>query len=157
MRLTLLGKFASPSALTRALVEAGTFRICHVSNREPFLEHSPLQILIIYLASGKPLREKLRENKRLRKATASLNIPYEEMNILPFTTLYNKYNPLMKSSFLGAVLIAVPTVIGRLIYDIFVIGAPKNFADTAWIIVYYAADIFGIFISYLIIIFAINT
>ena len=47
MRLTLLGKFVGPSALTRAIVEAGTFRMCHVSNREPFLEHSPLQIFII--------------------------------------------------------------------------------------------------------------
>ena len=41
MHLTLLGKFVSPSAHTSAIVEAGTFQMCHVINREPFLEHSP--------------------------------------------------------------------------------------------------------------------
>lgn len=42
MRLTLLGKFVSPSAHARATVEAGTFKwTVQTSSREPFLEHSP--------------------------------------------------------------------------------------------------------------------
>lgn len=114
------------------------------------------QIFILYCLSKKAIRETLELNKKKKNASASLGLDYTETRLLPLTSVFDRSNPIVKISLIGAILIAIPTIAGRLIYDIVVVGAPSDIVDALWIIVYYAADLFGIVISYLIIIFALN-
>jgi len=114
------------------------------------------QVVIVYSVSRRMIRLALSAEKEKRNASRSLGVAYEESPMLPFTTVIDKSNPLMRSAFIASALIAIPTVVGRLIYDIAVVGAPSGFADLMWIILYYAFDVLSVFIGYLIIIFALT-
>ena len=103
------------------------------------------------------IRSYAETEKQKKNASRSLGLEYTEPVILPFSSLYEKKNPLMVSSLIASLIIAVPTVVGRLIYDIFVVGAPTDVADLIWIIVYYAFDVLSVFVGYMIIIFALTT
>ncbi|MBE6670047.1 MAG: hypothetical protein E7601_07560 [Ruminococcaceae bacterium] len=114
------------------------------------------QIIILYCISRRMIRTAIDIENQKRKASRSLGVEYAESDMLPFSSLFDKKNPLMISALTASVIIAVPTVVGRLIYDVFVVGAPTDVADLIWILVYYAFDVLGVFIGYLIIIFALT-
>lgn len=116
-----------------------------------------VQIAVLYCISRKMIRSYAETEKQKKNASRSLGLEYTEPVILPFSSLYEKKNPLMVSSLIASLIIAVPTVVGRLIYDIFVVGAPTDVADLIWIIVYYAFDVLSVFVGYMIIIFALTT
>jgi len=127
------------------------------------------QVLILYFLSRKKIRSYLENTKEERNASATLKVEYKEKKILPFTSVFDKKNPLMWSSVLASLLIVVPRIIGRLISDIllpwimsmltfshFNFYFQQSFSDTMWIIVSYATDIFSIAVAYFIITYALT-
>ena len=114
------------------------------------------QVAVIYTVSRRMIRERNEREKQKKNASRSLGVDYTDSPTLPFDSIFDKNNPLMVLSFIASLLIAIPTITGRLIYDILVVGAPSGFMDGIWIFVYYAFDIISIFIGYLAIIFALT-
>lgn len=116
-----------------------------------------MQIIVTYFVSKGLIRSFIDSERQKFNASRSLKINYDKAVILPFESVIDKNNPLMRSSFIASLTVAIPTIAGRLIYDIMVVGAPRSVSDLLWMIVYYVFDIISVFIGYLIIIFAIST
>jgi len=114
------------------------------------------QVAILYSISRRLIRDRISSDKQKKNASRALGVQYSDSPMLPFNSVFDRENPLMFSALIASLLIAIPTVIGRLIYDIVVVGTPSSFMDGVWIFVYYAFDVLSVFIGYLIIIFALT-
>lgn len=114
------------------------------------------QVLVVFFISKSAIRSFIDAERQKFNASRSLKLNYDKASILPFESVVDKNNPLMRSSFIASLAIAIPTIAGRLIYDIVVVGAPTSVSDLLWMIVYYVFDILSIFIGYLLVIFVIS-
>ena len=75
---------------------------------------------------------------------------------LPFDSMWNFKNELMRAAFFVSFIPAAVRLIGRMYYDIFFWGAPVNTADTMWMIFGYLSDAAMWFVGYLVIVLILN-
>lgn len=75
---------------------------------------------------------------------------------LPFASLFDLKNELMRTAFFAAMIPAAWRILGRLYYDIFFWGLPVNLTDALWMVFYYLADVALFFLGYLLIVLLLN-
>lgn len=74
---------------------------------------------------------------------------------LPAVKLFDRTNPLLKSTLLVAMIPAAISLLSRLYYDI-VVGIPQSTTDLLWMISYYLSDFLSVLIGYLVILLLLD-
>ena len=75
---------------------------------------------------------------------------------LPFDSVWNLKNELMRSALFASMIPAAWSLIGRLYFDIFFWGMPANTADALWMAFYYISDLIMWLVGYLVIVLILN-
>ena len=75
---------------------------------------------------------------------------------LPFKGLFAPQNPLWRITLIVSALPSLSQILYRLIYDIFFYGAPRDWIDLLWILVYYLGDLLTAFVGFLVTLLLLN-
>ena len=118
---------------------------------------SLLQLLVVYIFAATDSSrylssiEALKNSKRIKLREKA----EQQEGVLPFSKLFDWYNPLQRSAIKMGALITAIKVGTRIVNDIS-IGAPESFGEVMIMVVYYLSDLIYGAIAYFVAVFIIN-
>ena len=95
---------------------------------------------------------RLEADKIQAKASKALNVDYEQKTYLPFGSLFDFDNPVLRSAMIGSVCVTALQVISRIRYDV-MLGAPQSLIDGLGMVLAYLGDLVLGVVTFLAIIF----
>ncbi len=109
------------------------------------------QFIAIAMIAKRLTRQKLIEIKTKKKAAELIGEEYSEPVLLPFSTLFDRKNPLLISALFASAIMMGIQIISRIRFDI--LTPISGFEDILTMFFYYTFDIVTGFVTYLIIVF----
>ncbi len=113
------------------------------------------QIVIVYFVSSKLIRDQLYDRTMKQKAARTTGAEFSFEPLTKFNRLIDTSNSIMSSALVAAATITLPSIFGRIVYDV-IIGRVMNVENLISMIASYSMDVLSFFAAYFIIIFAVS-
>jgi hypothetical protein len=146
MNVVIYGTLGSTSQIIVDVIYLGVYFVLYL-----------IQLLVVYIFAATDSSryissiEALKNSKRIKLREKA----EQQEGVLPFSKLFDWYNPLQRSAIKMGALITAIKVGTRIVNDIS-IGAPESFGEVMIMVVYYLSDLIYGAIAYFVAVFIIN-